>query len=367
MKILLFRSNNIFDSRVSKYHNYYERAGLVYTIVGWDRKGENLKKEHYDFFKFKAGEDVGGIKAICNHFKWMLFVYKYLKLHSDVSTIHACDLNSAFPAAIFKVLHKRSVSLIFDACDWYSANFVKNKLLSWLFNIMERFTVHETNELIICEPEREEQIQFKLQKKPLVMPNIPDIDVNKITEVQERFKFNNEKPVLAYMGFFGADRFLEQLLTLAEREPFNLLIAGYGNKEVMDKCKKVAIRDNVKYFGRVDIADGLNMENAADVVYAMYCKNIPNHIYAAPNKYYEAMMLGKPLITTKGTIPGGKVEKYGTGWAIEESVEELRILLRGLNKADIEERGQRASFLWDKSFKNYIHLFFENTYSKILR
>ena len=40
MKIILFRSNNIFDSRVNKYHNYYERAGIDYTIVGWDRAGK---------------------------------------------------------------------------------------------------------------------------------------------------------------------------------------------------------------------------------------------------------------------------------------------------------------------------------------
>ena len=60
MKIVLFRSNNIFDSRVNKYHNYYERAGLDYTIVGWDRKGDGWQKDHYDFFQYRAGEAVGG-------------------------------------------------------------------------------------------------------------------------------------------------------------------------------------------------------------------------------------------------------------------------------------------------------------------
>ena len=367
MKIILFRSNNFFDSRVNKYHNYYEREGIDYTIVGWDRKGENLQREHYDFFRYKAGEAVGGMKALRNHFKWMRFVYRYLKQHKDVTTIHACDLNSAFPAALFKVLNKSNVTLIFDACDWFSANFIHYKLLCSIFKWMERFSYKRANELIICEPERKAQIQFKLKKEPLVMPNIPEIDTKDITEIQDKYKFNNDYPTLAYMGGFANGRFLMEILTLAEKESFNLLIAGYGNKAIMQKCEELNKRDNVKYFGRVNMVEGLNMENAADVVYAMYCKTNPNHVYAAPNKYYEAMLLGKPLITTKGTIPGDKVEHNDTGWAVEEDIEELRQVIRNLKKKDILEKGNRALSLWNNIFKNTISEFFDNTYSTIIR
>lgn len=367
MRVLLFRSNNIFDSRVNKYHNYYERAGLNYTIVGWDRGGKGWEKEHYDFFKYQAGEDVGGLKAIRNHFKWMRFVYRYLKKNREVSTIHACDLNSAFPAAVFKSLHKRDVRLIFDACDWFSANFYSKRFLCFCFGQMERFTCKKADELIICEPERVEQVQFKLKKEPLVMPNIPEIDPSVITEVQDKFKFDNDNPTLAYLGGFSDNRFLLEILTLAETEPFNLLIAGYGNKDVLIKCDELKSRNNVRYFGRVPMEDGLNMENAADVIYAMYCKTNPNNIYAAPNKFYEALLLGKPQITTKGTIVEKKVVENKIGWAVEEDIEELRLLLNSITKDDIKTRGDNASKLWNNRFKNYLSDFFENTYSKIIQ
>lgn len=367
MKIVLFRSNNFFDSRVNKYHNYYERAGIDYTIVGWDRKCEGLQREHYAFFRYQAGEAVGGMKAVRNHFKWMRFVYQYLKQHRDVTTIHACDLNSAFPAALFKVLHKRDVTLIFDACDWFSANFSRYKKLQTVFKWMEHFTCKYADELIICEPERKVQIPFKLRKDPLVMQNIPEIDMNEITAAQEKYKFDNDNPTLAYMGGFPLSRFLMELLTLAETEPFNLLIAGYGNKTIMQKCEELNARDNVKYFGRVNMVDGLNMENAADVVYAMYCKVDPNNVYAAPNKYYEAMLLGKPLITTKGTIPGDKVVHNKTGWAVEEDIEEMRHLVRNLDKEDIKEKGKNALALWENQYKNRLSDFFDNTYSKVIK
>ena len=366
MQILLFRSNNIFDSRVNKYHNFYERAGIEYTIVGWDRKGEGWQKEKYDFFQFRAGEDVGGLKAIRNHFRWMHFVLRYLKTHKDVTTIHACDLNSAFPAAVFKALHKRNVTLIFDACDWFSANFASRPFLCFCFGLMERFTCRKANELIICEPERIEQIQFKLRKQPLVMPNIPELDHSLITEVQPKYLFGNDHPTLAYLGGFSDNRFLLEILTLAETEPFNLLIAGYGDKTVLDKCQEVSKRENVKYLGRVPMEEGLNMENAADIVYAMYCKTNPNNVYAAPNKYYEALLLGKPIITTKGTIVEKKVVENDIGWAVEEDMEELRGLIRSLSPEDIKKKGKNASALWENKFKDYLPDFFENTYSKII-
>lgn len=367
MRIILFRSNNFFDSRVNKYYNYYERAGIDYTIVGWDRKCEGLQREHYDFFRYRAGEAVGGMKAILNHFKWMHFVYKYLKRNKDVTTIHACDLNSAFPAAVYKSLHNHKVRLIFDACDWFSANFAHYKLLNTIFKWMEFYSYKRADELIICEPERKAQIQFELKKEPLVMPNIPEIDMKEITEVQDKYKFNNDNSTLAYMGGFANGRFLMELLTLAETEPFNLLMAGSGGKEYEEKCKELDKRENVRYFGRVNMVDGLNMENAADAIFAMYCKINPNHVYAAPNKYYEALMLGKPLITTKGTLPGDKVEKHDTGWAVEEDMEEMRILLRELEKEQMEEKGRRALNLWEEEFRDYLRNFFDNTYTNIIR
>jgi len=366
MRVILLRSNNIFDSRVNKYHNYYERADINYTIVGWDRKGEGLKRERYDFFQYRAGENVGGLKAIRNHAKWMCFVFKYLKAHKDVTTIHACDLNSAFPAALFKTFYKRKVTLIFDVCDWFSANFASKHFLCFCFGLMERFTCKKADELIICEPERIKQVQFKLRKKPLVMPNIPEIDTSFITEAQDKYKFDNDNPTLAYLGGFSDNRFLIEILTLAETEPFNLLIAGYGDKEVLKKCEEVMSRDNVMYFGRVPMVEGLNMENAADIVYAMYCKTNSNNIYAAPNKYYEALLLGKPIITTKGTIVEKKVVENNIGWAVEEDIEELKTLVNSLDKEDIATKGKNALDLWNERFKDYLSDFFNNVYSKII-
>lgn len=367
MKILLFRSNNIFDSRVNKYRNYYLRVKLSHTIVGWDREGNGISREGYDFYRFKAGEAVGGIKAVVNHFKWMVFVFRYLMKNKDVTTIHACDLNSAFPAAIYKFFFKKDVALIFDACDWFSSNFAHRRFLKKAFEVMEKITYKLSDYLIICEPEREEQIQFRLKHPPYILPNIPEIDSSSIENNKEEYQFNNSYPTIAYLGGFSDNRFLAELITLTKTEHFNLLIAGYGEPSIVHACKEVANLDNVKYMGRLPMSEGLNMESSADIIYAMYCKTNPNNIYAAPNKFYEALLLGKPIITTKGTIVEPKVINNNIGWTIEESIEDLRDLIRSLKLEEIKEKGNNALTLWNIHFKDYVRNFFDNTYCKLIK
>lgn len=366
-KVILFRSNNIFASRVNKYVNYYKRQGIDFTAVGWDRGGEGKNVEHYEFCHYKAGRNKGGIKAMTNHSKWMWFVLKYLRKHNDVTTIHACDLNVAFPAAIYKRFFNRDVVLIFDACDWFSDNFSRYKTLCKILRRMEKFACKQADHIIICEPERRAQITFPIDKEPVVLPNIPEISDDWQFEKCEKYAFNNDWITIGYFGGFSMNRFLPELLELTKTEKFNLLIAGYGNKIIEDKCEEVKDRENVKYFGRLSMKEGLEMEANADIISTIYCKTTPNHIFAAPNKFYEALYLGKAILTNCGIIVADKVKKHNLGYSIEETPEEFKKLIHSLQRIEIEKCGMNSKLLWDSTYKDYVMRFFDNIYSKFIQ
>lgn len=367
MKVLLFRSNNIFASRVNKYVNYYKRKGIDFTAVGWDRGDEAKKVEHYDFCHYKAGVNKGGFQAMLGHSKWMWFVLQYLREHKDVTTIHACDLNVAFPAAIFKKFFKKDVVLIFDVCDWFSDNFARYKTLSKVLRRMEKFACKQADHIIICEPERRAQITFPLDKEPVVMPNIPEISDDWYFEKSDKYSFNNDWITIGYFGGFSMNRFLPELLELTKTEKFNFLIAGYGNKSIEEKCEEVKDRENVKYFGRLNMKDGLEMEANANIISTIYCKVNPNHVYAAPNKFYEALYLGKALLTNKGIIVENKVSNYNIGYAIDETPEAFKEWLSQLKKENVDICGRNAKQLWESTYRDYIIKFFDNTYFKFLK
>ncbi len=365
--ILLFRANGIFASRVNKYSDYYKRSHRQYRIIGWDRLGEGLQRENYEFFQYRTRYVQGGIKAIVAKIKWIRFVYNYLKDHKEiVTTVHACDLDVAFPAALFKRKYKKDLNIIFDVCDWNSASGLKWYIRK-IFQAGERFTVKHCNHMILCEPERINQIQFKVTIPVHIMRNIPSFDETAFLDEEVIKPFDNDKITVAYVGWFGHGRFIDELMDYAETGKINLLIAGFGMDQLEEHATKLdETMDTVRFFGKVDYKYGLQILKAADIVYAMYCKSIPNHFFAAPNKFYESMFLGKAILSTKGIPLEDKIMKYGTGYAIEESMDELANFMEHITKDELKKKGVEAHAQWPY-FSQLTEQFMNEEYSKMIK
>lgn len=367
--LLIIRCNNLRnDPRVQKYIDYLDRCHVNYKLLGWNRLGEKLDSKSGVYLQLKSSYGNGGLLAIFHRIRWMSFVVKYLVLNrSQFDVIHACDLDSAFPACLYKFLFKRNLKVIFDIFDWFSATLYNNgKIVKYVFHFMEHFTIKYSDEVIICEPERIKQIPFDLNNQELVLPNIPSVaDLNFLKESGE-YHFNNNLITLSYVGGFYEDRLLDELLMLVEKGKINLLIAGFGNSRFEERCEKMRDLLNFKYYGKVCYKDSLNIMYNSDILYAMYSKKNPNHYYAAPNKYYETMFLGKPILSTKGLILEKKILDNGIGYTVGESLTEIESLISNLNREDMEEKGQKAKYLWNSKYKNMTNDFMKNSYMKII-
>lgn len=368
--VLLIRCNAISnDPRVKKYLSYLDSNNIEYKILGWDRNGDNLKYKNCIFFKKKSGYNIGGLKAAWNRVLWMWFCFRQMSKIKP-TFIHGCDLDAAFPAVMYKIFCNKKSKVLFDVFDWFSATLYNQpKLITTAFKWMESLTSNHADHIIICEKERLEQIPYDISSKVDVLPNIPMVeDESTFKFKDESLSFPNNKVTVSYVGGLYNERFLDELLDVAEEGLINLLIAGYGDKRLEDRCTELAKLENVKYFGGVPYEQGLHISYNSDLVFAMYCKSNPNHIYAAPNKYYEAMLLEKPIITTEGTIVGEKVKNNKTGFVIEERKDELHSLFSYLDKncASIIEKGHKSRLLWDNDFRSYTNKFLQKIYSNYI-
>lgn len=369
--IILARSNSIVkDSRVLKYVKYMQDNDVDYYLLGWNRRSEPVDLNRACFFKRKSGYNVGGFKAAWHRCLWIIFCLKCF-IHYKPDVIHGCDLDSAFPAVLYKLLFRRKVKIIFDIFDWFSATlWNQGTVLTNIFRKMEYLTTKYADYIFICEKERLSQIPYDVTSKLFVLPNIPLVgDEKAFKYIDENKSFSNDNITISYVGGLYGERFLSELLDLADEGEFNLLIAGYGDKGLEDRCLSLNNRGNIKYFGAVSYEKGLNIMYNSDVIFAMYCKSNPNHIYAAPNKFYEAMLLGKPLITTVGTIVGDKVVKENIGFAIEEDVSDLKKLVRSLNRdaGQLKTKGGNAYNLWNSKYHNFTSDFLNYSYNEICK
>ena len=88
---------------------------------------------------------------------------------------------------------------------------------------------------------------------------------------------------------------------------------------------------------------------------AVYDPSIRNHRYAAPNKFYEALMLGKPVIMCRGTGFADVVEDNEIGICIDYSEESLEKGLEYLSgnlerfrsRRNLERELYRKQYSWD--------------------
>ena len=96
----------------------------------------------------------------------------------------------------------------------------------------------------------------------------------------------------------------------------------------------------------------LEIESEVKVLSAIYEPNTRNHRLCAPNKFYEALALGKPQIVCRGTGIDKIVEENDIGMVIDYDANQFYEALRKL-VADDEKRAQmgaRARKLYEEKY-----------------
>jgi glycosyltransferase involved in cell wall biosynthesis len=367
--IVLIRCNDIIsDSRAKKYLDFYNKQEIDYKIIAWDRLGGSESLPNTIYCPVRSRYNQGGLGAIKDRLKWMYFILKTLFSFKSDLKIHACDLDAAFPAAIYKMFSTHKNYVLFDVFDWISDTLNnQGKIVSTAFIFMEWLSVRKADHIIICEPERIKQIPYHIKGRYSVLQNIPSFSSMEFLYKDPSYSFPSTSNLytLVYVGGFALNRCLKELIEGACEGYYNLNIAGYGDKEIVDMLEQNKDCPYIHYFGKVSYADGLRIMFNSDLIYAMYSKQTPNHFFAAPNKYYESMFVGKPLVTTQGIIIADKAKENGFGYAIEETKEDIIQLVKTLPRADIIQKAEMASRLW-ALYKSATEQYLLTTYSDIM-
>ena len=143
-------------------------------------------------------------------------------------------------------------------------------------------------------------------------------------------------------------------------------VGGFGSMDSFfnDMAEKW---DNISFYGRLSYDQTLSLENECDIMLAIYDPTIANHRFAAPNKFYESLMLGKPVIMVRGTGMSQIVEDNDIGVLIDYSKEGFidgvnRLIDRKDDWASMGERMKaiyRNQYCWDEMERRLVQLYTE--------
>lgn len=337
-RIVLIRSNPVSpDPPVEKAADALVSNGYEVSVIGWDRgsdvveKNEILTLEHGDVKIVRFGIPAmfcGGIKRnLFPLFKFQRRLHKWLKKHrNEYEIIHAFDFDTGFIAD--KIAKKFNKQLVYHILDFYidshniPSAFLKSKVKNAEFAV-----INNADATIICTEKRREQIIGTAPKRLEVIHNTPKA-VNQISDSFSKLR-NSTRCKIVYVGILASSRFLREIIKFVEQDNrFEFHIGGFGimEDEIVDAAKKC---ERIFYYGKLPYNKTLSLEQACDIMTAIYDPKIPNHKFAAPNKFYESLMLGKPVIMAYNTGFDEIIEKNNIGCLIEFNEEGLS---KGLNE-----------------------------------
>jgi glycosyltransferase involved in cell wall biosynthesis len=132
-------------------------------------------------------------------------------------------------------------------------------------------------------------------------------------EVRRRLGIPDNATTLVCITQFLRDRKLEELLQALDACPdVYLIIGGKGALEGMVR-QWAETNPRIRYTGFVRPSEIPSYTCAADVVYYGFDPENPNARFSAPNKLFEALAAGKPLITGDFGEIGEVVRQYRCG------------------------------------------------------
>jgi glycosyltransferase involved in cell wall biosynthesis len=185
-------------------------------------------------------------------------------------------------------------------------------------------------------------------------------------DILKKYNFRNKKKFL-YIGAFSPGRNLLELIEIFKDQKDSVFILG-GNGH-LEKQIKEKLHKNIIFLGRVKKEDVPKYTLASDYLLAIYkSKLLNNDVAGPPNKLFEAIAAGKPIITSKNGSTGDMISKIGCGITINpDSKEEIELTINKLisnKKLQLElsnkAKESQEKYNWDNESKNLV-----NSYQKL--
>jgi glycosyltransferase involved in cell wall biosynthesis len=350
MHIIITRSNPCdADPRVAKVGRVLKGFADV-TVLAWDRTGELPKIEETDFGRVERCRVRSGYGSIAMLFKLVRFnlwlAHKLLFCRYDV--VHACDLDTGFTATVVAAIRRKAV--VYDMFDLFAeanAQGLPGPLVG-VARALERWCVRRAKATIIVDDSRRKQIHDFQPQFLEVIYNAPE-DVGSPSPSTD-----NAALEVFYTGVLAFNRgFAYFVPATATLESVALTIGGYGADEVEIKqlCDQYP---NVQFIGKIPYSEVISRSQQSDVLFALYDPSVPNHTYSSPNKLFEAMMLGKPVIVSDGTgmsyivqeVQNGLVVPYGDSEAWIEALRSLQDKARRIKMGNAGRLAYEEKYGW---------------------
>ena len=291
------------DSRVLKISKSLNKNNYHAVVVAIYNKG--LKQQDC-----VDGVEVERIKLTSRYWpKWKpLKIVKYFEFFCrafwrfrKVDIVHCNDL-SALPIGILIKLLRNNVKVVYDCHEYQTEINGLKGFNKKALKIIERFLIPFVDKVITVSLSiSEEYVRLYNIPKPAVVLNCPlysqQVESNLL---RQNLSIRENQTIFLYQGGFTPGRGIELLLDAfseLESDTNVLVFMGYGALDNLIK-EKAESTSNIFFHPAVPPNVLLNYTASADYGVLFYEDSCLNHRYCSPNKIFEYLMAGLPVISS---------------------------------------------------------------------
>lgn len=366
--IVFIRSNPVIsDSRVEKEVASLSSNGFKVVVLAWNRKGKFRSDEsgvNHRILRFNLSAPYRKFTILFYYpLFWFWILVNLFKINPEI--VHACDLDTVYPSLLYRFF-RRKVKVVFDVFDTFTLLIeAKSPLLGSIVRGFELFAASASDVLLTVSDERLVFFRNLKLKRTEILMNCPPF---RLYDLKDKETKNSDLLRIVYAGAIAPYRgLLEVAKALQSIDKVEFIVAGnIIDNQIADKLKKFSF---VKYVGQLPFEDSLKLQMNADVIPVLYDLNLPINKVAQPNKLYEAMSLGIPVITNLNKflddVPFGVYVDYYN----RDQIRDALILLQKnpILRTNFGVKGRLAfkeKYNWSIMEKKIIRLYYDLTNKK---
>lgn len=304
------------DSRVQREASTLTRQGYKVVIIGMTMGKTDLplveEIDNYTVIRLVASRYIIPYYMTYQRaFLVLLRAASYAR-KMKAKVYHAHDFSGLLPLA-FGLLWKKT--FIYDSHELFFDRGIQKSFWDQ-FRPLERFMAQRAKAIITVNQSLSNLISEELNTKmPIVLRNCVDFRTN--TTKPAVSYGTSDKKTIVHSGRLLYGRHILELVTALKYLPqqYVLVLMGNGTLEsdIKDKAKQIGVSDRLKIVSPVHINEVTATLSQADIGVSLITSEERSYKYALPNKMFESIAAGLPILSSPNPELKSLIDKYDIG------------------------------------------------------
>jgi len=263
----------------------------------------------------------------------LYFNYKIFRFakREKYNVFHAHDLNTLLGGYLASLI--QDAKLIYDSHELYLERnrfSPYNPIGKWMRKKIEAYLIKKTNYVITVNDSLSHMIAdtYKI-KLPTVIMNTPNLEKVsppfQYVSLRQAIGIHKNYHVLLYSGSITFNRGLENLIrSLVYLPQCFLVLMGFGNDKYKKKLEDIAtdlgVNSRFEFFGPVPTNQVTLYAEGADLGVAPIENVCLSYYYCSPNKLFEYLLAGLPVIASNFPEMTHIIDQYDVGTTFDPSI-----------------------------------------------